>query len=199
VTNDNLQFGLLNDDHDFWTVSANWQPLEGLSLNGTLDLSTYSYFQRGLANNANQTPNREWTLNDRENVTYLSLGGNYALSSKVDLDANYTWTNSRGVYREAGQYVDLGQSMDSEPPLPDTMYWMEDYRFGVTYHINDTWSLQANYLVEVFNVNDFQNDILATQPVSYNPTTGAFVQLFLGGTPQPYTAQVMTVSLAAKL
>ena len=109
-----------------------------------------------------------WFLNEQENTTYLSFAGNYQMNSKVDLDARWTLTNNTGDYIFSGynnQFpltaagVPVSQTIQQDgarmtvavyqptQSLPNTMYWKEDYNFGLTYHINETWSLRGNWML----------------------------------------------------
>ncbi len=193
TANENQQYGLLSDNHDFLTFTAHWQPLDGVELTGTVDQQVYNYVQEGTTASASvQGYFSDWVLNQQESTTYLTFGGDFQLSPKVQMDANWTLTNSQGIFN-----VVEWNSATQNNNLPNTTYWMEDYVFGITYHINDTWSLRGSYLVEIYNENDPLNDGLNN--VQINPATGGLDALFLGGANAPYTAQMMTVALNAKI
>ncbi len=222
ILNSNTQLGLLSDYHDITTFSAVWQPLDNLNLSGTVNWENYNYNQANGPSNISPSnplnPGEVWYLNEQENTTYLSFAGNYQMNSKVDLDARWTLTNNTGDYIFSGynnqfpltaagvpvsQVIQQGGApvtvavYQPTQSLPNTMYWKEDFNFGVTYHISETWSLRGSYLLEVYNVNDWQTDGVGS--ISSVPATGALNYMFLGGWDAPYTAQMASLTLTAKL
>lgn len=192
----NIQSGLIEDDHDYWTGTATWQPFESLELSGTVDQQVYNSTQNGFTSGAAlaQAVTTLWTLNSQETNTYLAFDADLDVSQKVRVDAGYSLSYSQGILGFAEGSAD---TLPGASNLPTVTTRMEDWKLAVTYRFDDTWSLRGNYVLEIYTENNFQTDELAT--VENNPTTGGFTGIFLGGENAPYSAQLMSIVLAARI
>jgi hypothetical protein len=190
-----IQAGLIEDDHDYLTFSAHWQPLDGLELSGDVDKQVYNSTQNGFTSGAAlaQAVTTLWTLNSQETCTYIAFDGDFDVSQKIQVHLGWSGNYSQGIL---GFVEGSADTVPGASSLPTVMTRMEDWKLGVTYRVNDTWSLRANYILEVYNESNFQTDDITTVE---NSSTGAFSALFLGGQNLPYRAQIMTVTATAKL
>jgi hypothetical protein len=191
-----IQAGLIEDDHDYWTGTITWQPWDSFELSGTVDQQVYNTTQNGFTSGAAlaQAVTTLWTLNSQETNTYLAFDADLDVSQKIQVNAGYTLSYSQGIL---GFVEGSADTLPGASSLPTVTTRMEDWKLGLTYRLDDTWSLRGNYVLEIYTENNFQTDELTT--VENNPTTGAFTGLFLGGQNLPYTAQIMTIMVTAKL
>ncbi len=195
VGNINQQYGLTNDDHDYLTFSSHWEPIDGLELNGYVDQQIFNdtIVDNSTGNQAvRQIEANNRVYNTSETCTALAFDGSYAITDSFSVNGGWTLTWSNGI----NDVVDSA-SVTAVTDVPNTQYRMEDYSLGITYKINDTWSVRGTYLVEFYDEQDFATDGL--QNVEKVPATGAYTGLFLGIQNKPYIAQLMGISVMARL
>lgn len=201
-------FGLTEDQHQIYSLDADYALLERLNLNA---FYTYERYQSKL--NARQwipgglgdpyvtdtglDSNSNWTSEDQDRINTVGAGLKaVVLPSRLDFDITYSFSKTDG---EVEMTSPLGTSAnDANAFIPAGFESVDDITIQtlhakVKYHFGRGLSMAVGYLWEVFDISDFSDQGFTFVPTTVTGTFNGGV--LMGVLPKDYTASVIYTKL----
>jgi MtrB/PioB family decaheme-associated outer membrane protein len=217
-------FGLLEDQHQIYSLDADYALTERLNFN-----TFYSYERYKNENNARQwvpttscivdadTTSGEctdpynavtsldspsnWIAESQDRVNTVGAGLNTALiPQKLDFDVTYSFSKTDGEV-ELSSVVGANIDVDPNNFTPAGFESVDDITIQILhaklkYQFSKGLSLAVGYLWEIFDISDFSDEGFTFVPTT---TTGTFNgALLMGVLPKDYTASVIYTKLTYK-
>ncbi len=179
---DDSDFGLLESSFRTFAVGADFRRQDGFGGGGIYNYEHYEGDQRSRQANPGQEtdPNRDWTVNSKERVHYVSL---YAQPPRLgpDTEARVSWdySHARGNYLYA---IVPGGPLTPPNQLPEVYNKLQQLHVDVRHRLTNRLVASLAYRFEPFRVYDFAFDRSVVDGI-VQPSS-----LVLGYVYRPYTA-----------
>ena len=135
-TDDFDDSGLGLQESGFSNVSAgvDYQTPRGISVGGTYNFERYTGLQRSRSANPGEQetdPNRDWTVDSRENVHYFSI---YVqpprLGTRTEMRVSYDYSNATGNY-----VYEVGPALPPPSQLPAVYNKLQQFKFDLRHRL----------------------------------------------------------------
>ena len=183
---DDSYFGLQQSTFRTFSIGADFRQPNGLGAGASYNYEHYEGDQRSRQASPGSTPpqendpNRDWTVNSKERVNYVSI---YAWPPRFgrNTEARVSWdySNAKGTY-----FYGIVPGGPLTPPnqLPDVFNKLQQLHIDVRHRLSNRLVANVAYLYEPFRVYDFAFDQTVVNSI-VQPSS-----LVLGYIYRPYTA-----------
>jgi MtrB/PioB family decaheme-associated outer membrane protein len=183
---DDSYFGLQQSTFRTFSIGADFRQPNGFGAGATYNYEHYEGDQRSRQASPGSTPpqendpNRDWTVNSKERVNYVSI---YAWPPRFgrDTEARVSWdySHANGTYFYA---IVPGGPLTPPNQLPDVFNKLQQLQVDVRHRLSNRLVASLAYLYEPFRVYDFAFDPTVVNGI-VQPSS-----LVLGYVYRPYTA-----------
>jgi MtrB/PioB family decaheme-associated outer membrane protein len=190
---DDSYFGLQQSTFRTFSVGGDFRRPDGFGAGASYNYEHYEGDQRSRQANPGSTPpqendpNRDWTVNSKERVNYVSI---YAWPPRFgrNTEARVSWdySNAKGTYFYA---TVPGGPLTPPNQLPDVFNKLQQLHIDVRHRLSNRLVANVAYLYEPFRVYDFAFDQTVVNGI-VQPSS-----LVLGYVYRPYTAHAARFGL----
>lgn len=170
-----LEFGLLDNKNTQYAIGVTFMPTTTVDVGASYGRDSYTALQK--SRNANPPPdptwtdpNRDWTMDNEENVNNFDVFLNLRKAVKnTDIDVVYTFSDSDNAFVFGGPRVNpavagsLAAAGQFEQ-LPNVTNSWHQLRADVRYFFTSQFGIGFGWWYEKFDVTDFNTIDLAGQP-----------------------------------
>lgn len=198
ATNTNQQYGFLSDKYRSATVTADYSPVEKITLSAIADVGRNESQERsntsGHSAPVTQDAPNDWTASMTDD--YLTGGGGVAVkpTEALGVRADYTYTRSKGQIA----LTDIPATSLVEQSLPDSITFRHTGKLRADYKLNKTFSVGAAYMYENYDVTDWATNNIPRVPGKTLTGVPAPNGLWLGNSSVSYVAHVVGGSVQAR-
>jgi MtrB/PioB family decaheme-associated outer membrane protein len=190
---DDSYFGMQQSTFRTFSLGADFRQPNGFGAGASYNYEHYEGDQRSRQASPGSTPpqendpNRDWTVNSKERVNYVSI---YAWPPRFgrNTEARVSWdySNAKGKYFYA---IVPGGPLTPPNQLPDVFNKLQQLHLDVRHQISNRLAATVSYLYEPFRVFDFAFDQSVVNSI-VQPSS-----LVMGYIYRPYTAHSAVVGL----
>ena len=190
---DDSYFGLQQSTFRTFSIGADFRQPNGFGAGASYNYEHYEGDQRSRQASPGSTPpqetdpNRDWTVNSKERVDYVSI---YAWPPRIgrNTEARVSWdySHAKGTYFYA---IVPGGPLTPPNQLPDVFNKLQQLHLDVRHRISNRLAATVSYLYEPFRVFDFAFDQSVVNSI-VQPSS-----LVMGYIYRPYTAHSAVVGL----
>jgi MtrB/PioB family decaheme-associated outer membrane protein len=190
---DDSYFGLEKSSFRTLSLSAEYQQANGFGAGASYNYERYTGDQRSRQASPGSTPpqeddpNRDWTVNSKEQVNYFSI---YAWPPRIGRNTearlSYDYSLAKGNYLYA---TVPGGPLTPPNQLPEVFNKLQQLHLDVRHRLNTRLAATFTYLYEPFRVYDFAFDQTVVNSI-VQPSS-----LVLGYVYRPYTAHSFVAAL----
>jgi MtrB/PioB family decaheme-associated outer membrane protein len=199
---DRSKYGLLDDDHQSYSLDLSWTPVSRLSLGTGYTREVYRYRmgsryrptvlvdgrQRGVDDPAN-----DWRTRGRDTVETVGARLQAALiPERLTFDLSYSW--SAAVGRLHASSAPGGDPAGDAVDLPNVKNRLQQVATGLGYRVGGGFWARLGYAFEKYEETDFAQDVMRPYMGGVDP--GARESAFLGVRVPGYVAHIGTFTLA---
>jgi hypothetical protein len=177
-------FGLLDNDHHFYTVALDYAVNDGVQLGGSYGRENYTTVQKSRQANPGpqfNDPTRDWFTDMDEDAD--------TVTANIDLPALAPRTSARLAYDYSGsrsRYLYLrpaNSTLATPEQLPPVRNRLHRSQADLVYDLTRQIALGVSYWFDSYRVDDFAQEPDVLEPRAF-PGSG----VFLGYMMRPYTA-----------
>jgi len=181
-------FGLQDSGFRNVSFSVDYQLPRGIGVGTTYNYERYTGFQQSRSaspGTQQQDPNRDWTVDSRESVHYVSFFIEPPrIGRNTEARFSYEYAHARGNY-----FYEVGAALPPPSQLPETYNKLQDLRLDVRHRLSGRLAARFSYQYEPSRIFDFAFDPSVIDGI-VQPSS-----LVLGYTYRPYTAHTGLVGL----
>jgi MtrB/PioB family decaheme-associated outer membrane protein len=181
-------FGLQDSGFRNVAFSVDYQLPRGVGVGSTYNYERYTGFQQSRSaspGTQQQDPNRDWTVDSRESVHYVSFFVEPPrIGRNTEARFSYEYAHARGNY-----FYEVGPALPPPSQLPETYNKLQDLRLDVRHRLSGRLAARFSYQYEPSRIYDFAFDPSVVNSI-VQPSS-----LVLGYTYRPYTAHTGLVGL----